>query len=96
VKLMDGMATIFVCHRGYQSARKLPVTSIVDENTGFSKRRHHSSAGAYTITAEDLAGDFEKIPSDLMQQAKLNSLGYQSPEEKWASTSISIRNYWPS
>jgi len=34
----------------------------------FSKRRHHSSAAPYTITAEDLAGDFEKI-RDLMQQA---------------------------
>jgi len=36
----------------------------------------------YTITNEDLADDFEKIPSDLMEQAKLKSLGYQSIEEK--------------
>jgi len=72
-----------VAIEGYQSARKLPVTSIVDENTWTSLNAGTTPVLApYTITAEDLAGDFERIPSDLMQQAKLKSLGYQSPEEK--------------
>ena len=31
---------------------------------------------------EDVAGPFEKIPSDIMEQAKLQSLGYQSTEEE--------------
>jgi len=68
---------------GYQAAHKLPVTSIVDENTWTLLDTDNTPVLApYTITAEDLAGDFEKIPSDLMQQAKLKSLGYQSPEEE--------------
>ncbi len=68
---------------GYQSARKLPVTSIVDENTWTALNADSTLAlTQYTITAEDLADDFEKIPSDMMQQAKLKSLGYQSIEEK--------------
>ncbi len=68
---------------GYQSARKLQVTGIVDQNTWAALDADNSPVLIpYTITAEDLAGDFEKIPRDLMQQAKLKSLGYQSPEEK--------------
>jgi len=68
---------------GYQSARKLEVTSIVDQNTWAALNADSAPAlTQYTISAEDLAEDFEKIPSDLMQQAKLKSLGYQSIEEK--------------
>jgi lipoprotein-anchoring transpeptidase ErfK/SrfK len=33
----------------------------------------------YTIAHEDVAGPFYKIPADLMEQAKLPSLGYESP-----------------
>jgi lipoprotein-anchoring transpeptidase ErfK/SrfK len=68
---------------GYQSARKLSVTTIVDQNTWAALNADNSPVLIpYTIATEDLAGDFEKIPHDLMQQAKLKSLGYPSPEEK--------------
>jgi lipoprotein-anchoring transpeptidase ErfK/SrfK len=68
---------------GYQAARQLQVTSIVDENTWTSLNADNAPVlTQYTITAEDLAEDFEKIPGDIMQQAKLKSLGYQSIEEK--------------
>jgi lipoprotein-anchoring transpeptidase ErfK/SrfK len=35
----------------------------------------------YTVTEDDVRGPFAMIPNDLMQQANLPSLGYQSPEE---------------
>jgi lipoprotein-anchoring transpeptidase ErfK/SrfK len=36
----------------------------------------------YVITAEDLAGPYvDRIPADLMQQSKLDALGYMSPLE---------------
>ena len=35
----------------------------------------------YTITAEDVAGPFRKIPEDMMQKSKLESLGYSSALE---------------
>jgi lipoprotein-anchoring transpeptidase ErfK/SrfK len=35
----------------------------------------------YTIVAEDVAGPFYQIPSDMMEQAKLPALGYSSPQE---------------
>ena len=39
----------------------------------------------YTITAEDVAGPFiDKMPSDMMESAKLPGLGYVSPLEKLA------------
>ncbi len=73
-----------VAIEGFQSARKLEITGIVDRNTWAALDAGNApSLAQYTITAEDLAEDFEKIPSDLMQQAKLKSLGYQSPEEKF-------------
>ena len=33
----------------------------------------------YTIAREDVAGPFEKIPADMMEQSKLSALGYESP-----------------
>ena len=33
----------------------------------------------YTIAHEDVAGPFEKIPTDMMEQSKLPALGYESP-----------------
>jgi lipoprotein-anchoring transpeptidase ErfK/SrfK len=35
----------------------------------------------YTVTKADVAGPFEKIPADLMDQAKLKALGYASALE---------------
>src|SRR5258708_2165943 len=35
----------------------------------------------YTITKKDVAGPFNKVPRDMMEQAKLPKLGYSSPLE---------------
>jgi lipoprotein-anchoring transpeptidase ErfK/SrfK len=35
----------------------------------------------YTVTEDDVRGPFVTIPPDLMEQAKLPAMGYQSPEE---------------
>jgi lipoprotein-anchoring transpeptidase ErfK/SrfK len=39
---------------------------------------------AYTITAEDISGPFERIPADMMEKARLPSLTYTSPLEALA------------
>src|SRR6185295_16097266 len=38
----------------------------------------------YTLTAEDVKGQFLKIPQDMMAKAKLETLSYSSPAEKLA------------
>jgi lipoprotein-anchoring transpeptidase ErfK/SrfK len=35
----------------------------------------------YTLTAQDVAGPFEKIPEDMMEKAKLAKIGYSSARE---------------
>lgn len=35
----------------------------------------------YEISAEDMAGPFEKIPVETADQAKLKALGFESPLE---------------
>jgi lipoprotein-anchoring transpeptidase ErfK/SrfK len=68
---------------GYQAARMLNSSGIVDDETW--KALDADSAQAvvpYTITPDDVAGPFVKIPHDMMAQAKLKSLGYQSAAEK--------------
>lgn len=52
----------------------------------YKKAGHSDAAPAeptttYRITAADTAGPFVKIPGDLMEQSKLESLGYSSPLE---------------
>jgi lipoprotein-anchoring transpeptidase ErfK/SrfK len=68
---------------GYQGARMLNSSGIVDDDTW--KALDADSAPAlvpYTITPDDVTGPFIKIPHDMMAQAKLKSLGYQSAVEK--------------
>ena len=36
----------------------------------------------YTISSADEAGPFDRIPHDIMEKAKLQNLGYESPAEK--------------
>ena len=68
---------------GYQAAHKLNPTGIGDSDTW-------KSLGAdtepqlipYAITADDVQGPFETVPEDMMAKAKLESLGYESPQEE--------------
>ena len=68
---------------GYQAARILNPTGVVDPDTWQSLNADTAQALVpYTITPDDVAGPFVKIPHEMMAQAKLKSLGYQSPQEK--------------
>jgi lipoprotein-anchoring transpeptidase ErfK/SrfK len=63
-----------------QQARNVPATGQPDCDTwhALGGETAESTLARYTVTAEDLQGPFERIPSELVAQAKLPALGYQS------------------
>ncbi|WP_048440481.1 L,D-transpeptidase family protein [Caenimonas sp. SL110] len=66
----------------FQLARNLPTTGTIDAATWSALQDGQGPAFAtYTLTDQDIAGPYEKIPTDTMEKAKLTSLGYQSMEE---------------
>jgi lipoprotein-anchoring transpeptidase ErfK/SrfK len=66
----------------FQRARGLPVNGVVGPETWAVLNADSAPAvSTYTIADEDVAGPFVKVPADLMEQAKLPSLGYESPLE---------------
>ena len=70
-----------------QGARNLPASGRPDCDTWKALASVDAAAtlASYTITADDLNGPFEqRIPPKLAEQAKLESLGYQSPAEMLA------------
>ena len=68
---------------GYQAARMLNPTGVVDSDTWQSLDADTAPAlTPYTITPDDVVGPFELIPHEMMAQAKLKSMGYQSAREK--------------
>ncbi len=68
---------------GYQAAHHLPPTGRVDQVTWQALNTDTETPLApYTISAGDVEGPFERIPNDLMAQAKLKHLDYQSPAEE--------------
>ncbi|MET0581322.1 MAG: L,D-transpeptidase family protein, partial [Pseudoxanthomonas sp.] len=68
--------------RGYQSAHGLTVSGELDAQTWTAL-----NAGAvpvlvsYTLSADDVAGPYAKVPAGMEAQAKLKSLGYESAQE---------------
>jgi lipoprotein-anchoring transpeptidase ErfK/SrfK len=69
--------------KGFQAAHDLPPSGILNKATLAALNTDSAPALiSYTITAKDTTGPFEKIPDDLMEQAKLTSLGYESLDEK--------------
>ncbi|MET0656335.1 MAG: L,D-transpeptidase [Pseudoxanthomonas sp.] len=68
--------------RGYQAAHGLTVSGELDAQTWTAL-----NAGAtpvlvsYTLTADDVAGPYAKVPAGMEAQAKLKSLGYESAQE---------------
>jgi lipoprotein-anchoring transpeptidase ErfK/SrfK len=69
----------------FQDSKGLKATGRVDADTWVAL----SAAGdpvltRYTITDKDAAGPFEKIPADIMERARLASLGYESLGEALA------------
>ena len=66
----------------FQTARNLPSSGNLDAPTWEALNADQAPALIpYTVTAEDVAGPFVKIPPEMKDQAKLPALGYQSPEE---------------
>jgi lipoprotein-anchoring transpeptidase ErfK/SrfK len=63
----------------FQRLRNLPVSAAVGPET-WAALNQDPGPGLlnYTIVEEDLAGSFVKLPADMMEQAKLPSLGYES------------------
>ena len=71
--------------RAYQQEHNLPVNGSVDDATWKAVNADTASPLlVMTITPQDEAGPFVRIPDDLMQQTKLPALGYQSALEELA------------
>lgn len=68
--------------RGYQQARQLKVSGELDEATWTSLNQDEAPAlVTYTLTADDVGQPVASIPEDMMAQAKLPSLAFESIEE---------------
>lgn len=66
----------------FQLSRGLSTSGKIDAATWSALQEGQGAPfTAYTLTAQDLAGPFEKIPADPMDQGKLTALGFQSPQE---------------
>lgn len=67
---------------GFQKQHKLKETGRLDPATWKALSEGSEPAFTqYTIAEEDVKGPFETIPADMMEQAKLTTLGYQSASE---------------
>lgn len=67
----------------YQGDRHLPVTRIIDSQTWAALNADKAPLLVrYTISPDDEAGPFVKVPREMMAQAKLKFLGYASPLEE--------------
>jgi len=87
---IDGMAgsNFLKAVGAFQKSRGLDVSGLLDEATA---ERLHKDAGdvpavvTYVLTDADIAGPFQPdIPSDLVEQSKLEMLGYRNPLEALA------------
>jgi lipoprotein-anchoring transpeptidase ErfK/SrfK len=67
---------------GFQEARKLSVTGELDDGTWAALNADTTPAVVpYRITDSDVAGPFVEVPKDLVEQSKLQALGYSNVEE---------------
>lgn len=66
----------------FQKLRGLPVSGRLDQATWDLLNTDKSpTLVTYTVAEADVAGPFEPVPEDMMEKAKLASLGYASPQE---------------
>lgn len=82
---IDGFAGVNFHHavKAYQLAHKLRPTGNLDAATMKALNAVTGPVvGSYTITDADTAGPFEKLPDDLMAQADLPALGYESVDDE--------------
>jgi lipoprotein-anchoring transpeptidase ErfK/SrfK len=67
---------------GFQKARDLPVTGKLDEATWKALNTDTApTVVAYTLADADVAGPFRPVPDDMMEKAKLPTLGYATVQE---------------
>jgi lipoprotein-anchoring transpeptidase ErfK/SrfK len=67
---------------GFRASRNMPGAAAVDHGAWTALNADSAPALVeHTITAEDVKGPFLKVPADMMQQSKLEQLGYESPAE---------------
>lgn len=65
--------------KAYQTAHELPAEGVVNAQTWDALDSDTAPVLApYTITDTDVAGPFEKIPTDMLEKAKLPQLNYES------------------
>jgi lipoprotein-anchoring transpeptidase ErfK/SrfK len=68
---------------GYQTSRKLSVNGTGDSDTWKSLNADtEPMLVPYVITPDDVNGPFDQVPDDMMEKAKLKSLGYESTQEE--------------
>jgi lipoprotein-anchoring transpeptidase ErfK/SrfK len=65
----------------FQAAKGLPASGKIDEATWHALDDSHPILQTHTLTAEDVAGPFKRIPRDMTQRATMDVLGYESPAE---------------
>ncbi|GAB2508343.1 L,D-transpeptidase family protein [Lysobacter humi (ex Lee et al. 2017)] len=71
--------------KAFQTANALPVTGTLDQAAWDLLNRDTAPVLVqYTLTAEDLAGPFEKTPKSPMDMAKMEAIPYESAVEKIA------------
>ena len=69
----------------FQNARGLPETGRIDADTWTALKGDDDHVlTAYTVSAEDAAGPFVKIPADIMERVNLERLGYENITEALA------------
>jgi len=70
---------------GFQASNGIEPTGSMDAATWAALDRDTAPAlVSYTLSAEDVAGPFNKMPSDMMEKSKLPALGYASSLEALA------------
>lgn len=68
--------------RAFQTTRNLPTTGKMDDTTWQALLADSAPALAqYTVSPDDVKGPFLEIPHEMLDQAKLPSLSYSSPQE---------------
>lgn len=66
----------------FQLARGLPTNGRVDAGTWAALQENAAPPFiTYTLTDADIAGPYEKLPTDPMEKARLSALGYESMQE---------------
>jgi len=75
-------ANLGIAIKGYQQARNQSATGTIDESMWTSLNADTAPLfQTYSITAEDVKGPFRPVPADIHERAKLDRLGYESPQE---------------